>query len=200
LAERLAALEAGTPVAEVAEQLARLYGQKDAAIEAVLGRLAPLEARLAELDPGAAVAGLAARLEAVAWAQGELGAGLAALKAAGEGPLAEIAAQLARLHAGQEAAAEAALARLAALEARLAALEAGDEDRRAAAAAAAAAGATQAGTRAIVTGLAGRATAPRADRPTDGDVAGSAAPAGGAAPDALEAIWTLPRVVSLHRG
>ena len=117
---RLAALEtAENPFAEISEQLTRLYAQKDATVETVFARLAPLEAKLAELeggmgriaplearlaaaDQGEAFAGLATRLEAVAWAQGELAAGLAALQAAGEGgaaPLERLAEQLTRLHA-----------------------------------------------------------------------------------------------------
>ena len=52
LAERLASLEsAENPFAEISEQLTRLYAQKDATVETVFARLAPLEARLAALDP-----------------------------------------------------------------------------------------------------------------------------------------------------
>ena len=124
------------PFTEVAEQLTRLYAQKDAGVaamlerlaplEAGLGRIAPLEARLAVADQEEALDGLAARLEAVAWAQGELAAGLAALKAAGEGmdPFGRLAEQLTRLQAEKDAGLAAALERLAPLEARLAALEA----------------------------------------------------------------------------
>ena len=62
------------PFAEISEQLTRLYAQKDATVETVFARLAPLEARLAELegrDPQAALDRFAARLEAV---QGRLAA------------------------------------------------------------------------------------------------------------------------------
>ena len=38
------------PFAEISEQLTRLYAQKDATVETVFARLAPLEARLAELE------------------------------------------------------------------------------------------------------------------------------------------------------
>ena len=70
---RVTALEgAENPFAEIAEQLTRLYGQKDAAVETVLARLAAAggEARrdsragwrgwlpLAEDDPRAAIEGL----------------------------------------------------------------------------------------------------------------------------------------------
>ena len=48
---RVAALEgAENPFAEISDQLTRLYGQKDAAVETVLARLAPLEAKLAALE------------------------------------------------------------------------------------------------------------------------------------------------------
>ena len=73
LRERIACLETPgeNPFAAVAAQLAGLYAQKDAATEAVLTRLAPLEARLGAVeaglagqDPRGALDGLAARLEA----------------------------------------------------------------------------------------------------------------------------------------
>ena len=64
LAERLAAAQAGLqgqidalrdgPFAEIAGQLTRLYGQKDAAVETVLARLQPLEAKLAAIEGGLA--------------------------------------------------------------------------------------------------------------------------------------------------
>jgi chromosome segregation ATPase len=155
---RVAALEGvENPYAEIAGQLTRLYGQKDAAVETVLARLAPLEAKLAALegglarvlplaedDPRAALDGLRARLEALHWAQGEVAAGLAALRAGGDG-LADIAGELAAVRAAAEQAAGLA-DRLARLEASL--------------------------------------PAPAAER----------------APTAeeIEAIWTLPRIVSLH--
>ena len=116
-----------------------LYAQKDATVETVFARLAPLEAKLAALegglarvlpladdDPRAAVEGLRARIEALHWAQGEVAAGLAALQAAGAegGALAGVADQLTRLFAQKDAGAVALLARLQPLEARLAELEA----------------------------------------------------------------------------
>ena len=111
LAERLAALEnpAETPFAAIAEQLTRLYAQKDAGIEAVLTRLAPLEARLAEMeqglaerDPRALLDRFAERLEAV---QGRV----AALEDPGESPFAGIAEQLTRLYAQKDASIETVL-------------------------------------------------------------------------------------------
>ena len=92
LAERLAALEtAENPFAEISEQLTRLYAQKDATVETVFARLAPLEARLAALDPTSALDRFAERLEAV---QGRV----ATLESA-ENPFAEISEQLTRLYA-----------------------------------------------------------------------------------------------------
>jgi chromosome segregation ATPase len=121
---RIAALEgAGDPFAEISEQLTRLYGQKDAAVETVLGRLAPLEAKLAALDPQAALDRFAGRLEVV---QGRL----AALEDAGN-PFAEISEQLTRLYGQKDAAVETVLGRLAPLEAKLAALAAGQGEPRA---------------------------------------------------------------------
>ena len=104
----------GTPFAELSERLTALYAGKDAGVEA-LARLAPLEARVAGLadEPArlrATLAGIEARLAA----------------AEGENPFGEIAAQLTGLYAQKDAAVEAMLARLAPLEAKLAALEAGD--------------------------------------------------------------------------
>ena len=145
----MATLEgAENPFAEISEQLTRLYAQKDATVETVFARLAPLEARLAALgqgldrlaplvedDPRAALDGLKARLEALHWAQGETAAGLAALRAAAEardgedGALAGIADRLTRLFAQKDAGLAAILARLGPLEARLAALEAGPARR-----------------------------------------------------------------------
>jgi hypothetical protein len=52
---RLNTLQAGAegnPYAEISEQLTRLYAQKDATVETVFARLAPLEAKLAELQQG----------------------------------------------------------------------------------------------------------------------------------------------------
>ena len=145
LAGEIEALKAeGTPFAAISEQLTSLYAQKDATVEAVFARLAPVEAKLAALegglarlgslaedDPRAAVEGLRARLEALHWTQGEVAAGLAALqaRAAAEAgadpaaPLAEVAAQLTRLYAQKDAVAASVVERLGPLEARLAALE-----------------------------------------------------------------------------
>ena len=87
LAGRLAALEgAENPFAAISDQLTRLYAQKDATVETVFARLAPLEAKLAELDPSAALDRFAERLEAV---QGRV----AAIEG-GENPFAEISGQL----------------------------------------------------------------------------------------------------------
>ena len=190
-AARLAALEAPgeNPFAEVSEQLTRLYAQKDATVGTVVERLAPLEARLAELegrlgvladdDLRAAVDGLRLRLEALAWAQGEVAGGLAAVeaRAAEGGGFAEVADQLTRLYAQKDASAAALLARLAPVEVRLAELEARPEAPEAAAARAEAA--------ALAERLARlEAELPRAAVPT---------------PAELEAIWSMPRIVSLHR-
>ncbi len=131
--------EDGTPDPQVAlvEQLTRLHAQKDTAIGTVIGRLAPLETRLAAIEsdlggrkPAAAEAAqnlarlesrLEARIEAVQAAQGTAAAALAALEAAGSGPVAEIAQNLARLHAQKDAMVESLLARITALETELAA-------------------------------------------------------------------------------
>ena len=84
---RVAAIEtAENPFAEISEQLTRLYAQKDATVETVFARLAPLEARLAALDPTAALDRFAERLEAV---QGRV----ATLEAT-ENPFAELSEQL----------------------------------------------------------------------------------------------------------
>ena len=134
------------PFAEISEQLTRLYAQKDAAVETVFSRLAPLEAKLAEVeagvamlrpladaDPRAEIDGLAARIEALNWAQGEVAAGLAAMKAAadaqaeveaaGLSPVADLADRLTRLYAQKDAGLAAVLERLAPLESRLSGLE-----------------------------------------------------------------------------
>ena len=154
-------------------------------------RLAPLEAKLAELegklgplaedDPRAAVEGLRLRLEALAWAQSEVAGGLAALQAAAAegGGFAEVADQLTRLFAQKDASAATLLARLAPLEARLAELEAGPRDPEAAAA------------RAEAAALRERLARLEADLPR--------AAAAAKAPAELEAIWSMPRIVSLHR-
>jgi hypothetical protein len=133
LAARLAALE-GAPDAgaQIAERLAALHAQKEAAAEALLGRLAPLETKLSELetalaarDPQGALDLLAERLEAVRAAQAAAEAALAARLGALEGApnaAAEIGERLAALHAQKDAGVEAALGRLAPLEAQLAEL------------------------------------------------------------------------------
>jgi hypothetical protein len=147
-------MPAENPFAEISEQLTRLYAQKDATTEVVLARLAPLEARLAEIealapqvtrelaamaeaDPRAALDGFAARLEVLQRTQGEVAAGLAALRAAfGDGniaePFAAIAAQLTHLHAQRDAGLAALEARLVPIEARLAALADGPDAEEAA--------------------------------------------------------------------
>lgn len=126
LAERLEAVQdrlvlietAENPLAEVSERLSALYAQKDAAVEAMLGRLAPLETRLGDFerelaakDPRAAIEQLLGRIEAL---QGRL----TLIEAAGS-PLAELSDKLSALYAQKDAAVETVLARLAPLEARL---------------------------------------------------------------------------------
>ncbi|HVH01946.1 MAG TPA: hypothetical protein VM891_03170, partial [Amaricoccus sp.] len=116
VAGRMTALEgAGRSSAEISERLADLYSQKDAAIEALVSRLAPLEARLAEIDPQGALDRFAERLEAV---QGRLGT----LERA-ENPVAEITERLAGILAQKDAAVETLVSRLAPLEARLAEID-----------------------------------------------------------------------------
>ena len=144
LGERLAAVEGaqaaagardedGAAQTALVEELRRLHAQKDAAVEAVLGRLGPLEARLARVEgeaPAEALLRLEARVEALRDAQGADQAALAALRAetaaaaataAATAPAAEIAERLARLHAQKDAGIERLVGRLAALEAELAA-------------------------------------------------------------------------------
>ena len=114
---RLTALETGPePFTAIAEQLTRLYAQKDAVMEAVLERLAGIEAGQGERDPAPALARLEARLEG-------LRERLAAIEAPGT-PFAAISEQLTRLYAQKDATVETVFARLAPLEARLAELEA----------------------------------------------------------------------------
>jgi len=85
---------AENPVAEITERLAELHAQKDGAVETLMQRLAPLEARLAEVeggvarvlplaeeDPRAALAALKARLESLDHAQEAVAVGLEALRA-----------------------------------------------------------------------------------------------------------------------
>jgi len=255
---RLAALEAPgeNPFAEISDQLTRLYAQKDATVETVFARLAPLEEKLAELegglarlaplaeaDPRAELDGLGNRLEALHWAQGELAAGFAAMKAAGEdaaartAPLAEIADQLTRLYAQKDGALATVLARIAPLEDRLAALEdrpwdPDAEEARAQAQAIAAqmialrTAAEQTETFAdrltlleaslpklsaaqtLLMQVLERQAAPAPAEPAPGSVLPmpqpaakpTAAAAGAhAAASEMEEVWTLPRLVSLHR-
>ena len=181
--------KAENPFAEIREQLTRLYGQKDAAVETMLGRLAPLEAKLAELDGGlarlaplaeerAVVEGLRARIEALHWAQGEVAAGLAALRGGG-----------AWASPGSYARIEAQADRLAPLEARLAAIEAREPDGIRALAARLAAEQARCGAARLAAGL----------RPTEAPAAGSGRAEPAAATAELEAIWALPRIVSLHQ-
>ena len=125
LAGRIAALETPgeNPFAEISDQLTRLYGQKDAAVETVFARLGPLEAkidavegRLDGLDPAALLDRFTARFEGVQ-------ARLEALEAPGESPFAEISDQLTRLYAQKDATVESVFTRLAPMEARLAEVE-----------------------------------------------------------------------------
>lgn len=246
---RLAVLEgAANPVAEISERLAQLYAQKDATVETAFARLAPLEAKLAELegrlasrDPAAALGRFGERLEAL---QGRV----VGLEGA-ENPFAEISERLARLDAQKDAAA-AAFARLAPLEARLAELERADAADAGAAAARAEAQAIAAQLIAARTvaeetrlfasriGLL-EASLPRlslaqaemmqaqmmqalerqaSPAATEAPEARIEAPAGlrveagsnvellaepaapAAAPAAEDALWRLPRVVSVHKG
>lgn len=146
LRARIGALEAPAenPFAEISERLAGLYAQKDAAVETVLARLAPLEARLGEIEARAALAAeggalreaearaelsdFAGRLETARSAREAVEAGLRAridaLEAAGD-PFAEIAARLAEIEARKETTVETVIALLAPLETRLGEIEAG---------------------------------------------------------------------------
>ena len=191
----------------------------------MFARLAPLEAKLAELgqglapvaplaedDPRAGLDGLRLRIEALQWAQGETAAGLAALRAAAEGrdgeggALAEIADRLTRLFAQKDASLAAILARLEPLEARLAAIEARAPDPEAEAVRAEA---QAVAAQLIAAGAADAATALFADRiaaleaslPRVGAAAQTPRPAASAAAadPGLAAILALPGVVSLHR-
>ena len=128
---------AENPFAEISDQLTRLYAQKDSTTEAMLARLAPLEAKLAELETGLRAADPRAALdrfaERLAESETRLSGEIETLKAA-ENPFAEISDQLTRLYAQKDSTTEAMLARLAPLEAKLAELETGlrDADPRAA--------------------------------------------------------------------
>ncbi len=119
---------AENPFAEISDQLTRLYAQKDSTTEAMLARLAPLEAKLAELETGLRAADPRAALdrfaERLAESETRLSGEIETLKAA-ENPFAEISDQLTRLYAQKDSTTEAMLARLAPLEAKLAELETG---------------------------------------------------------------------------
>jgi chromosome segregation ATPase len=130
---RARADSATAPFAEISEQLTRLYAQKDSTTEAMLARLAPLEAKLAELetglreaDPRAALDRFAERLAASEAAHGadtaRLTGEIETLRSA-ENPFAEISEQLTRLYAQKDAVVEAMLARLAPVEAKLVEME-----------------------------------------------------------------------------
>ena len=92
---------------------------------------------MAAADPRAALDDFALRLETLHWTQGEVAAGLAALRATvGDGSMAEpfaaIAEQLTLLHAQKDAGLAALEARLAPIEARLAAMADGPDAEEAA--------------------------------------------------------------------
>jgi DNA repair exonuclease SbcCD ATPase subunit len=137
---RARADSATAPFAEISEQLTRLYAQKDSTTEAMLARLAPLEAKLGELeaemgarDPQDAIAGLADRIERLRDGQGDLAERLASASAAAAEPYGALSERVAELAARAEAASEEIAGRIAPLAERLAALEArGLEDEAAA--------------------------------------------------------------------
>ena len=135
LEARLARLEgAPSPLAEVSDRLASLYAQKDAAVEAALGRLAPLRpssprwrrrwrrAIRAGRWSGSATGWRRRGRRRTRW-PATLGDRLSALEGA-PSPLAEVSDRLASLYAQKDAAVEAALGRLAPLEAKLSEVEA----------------------------------------------------------------------------
>jgi exonuclease VII large subunit len=115
------------PYADISERLTRLYSQKDAGIEAMLARLAPLEEKLGALeeglrglDPKAALDRFAGRLQE---SEARLAGEIEAIRASEENPYTEISDQLTRLYAQKDASVGAMLARLAPLEEKLGALE-----------------------------------------------------------------------------
>lgn len=248
LETRLAGLEgAPNPFAEVSGQLTRLYAQKDAAVETVFARLAPLEAKLgavegtlAARDPAAALERFGERLEAARMAQEAavtaLGDRLAGLENA-PNPFVEISGQLTWLCAQKDATVEAVFARLGPLEARLAALEraeAADDGAAAARAEAQAIAAQLIAARtvaeetrlfasriglleaslprlslaqALMLQALERQAAPAVAGPPEAALQGApetapetapGAPAAGAESEE-DALWRLPRVVSVHR-
>ena len=122
---RLDTLEAPgeSPFAEISDQLTRLYAQKDATVERVFTRLAPMEARLADVETALAAADPAVLLDRFAARFEGVQARLDALETPGESPFAEIADQLTRLYAQKDATVESVFARLTPLEARLGEVE-----------------------------------------------------------------------------
>lgn len=111
------------PVREIAERLAGLHAGRDALAETLAARLDGLEARMAGVDPAAALDRFAERLEvaraAHAAAQDAVETRLGALEHPAENPFAEISERLADLQARRDAGLEAVLARLAPLATRL---------------------------------------------------------------------------------
>jgi hypothetical protein len=125
--DRLAALETPgeSPFAAISEQLTQLYAQKDATVEAVFARLAPLEAKLDALENGFEKQDPKAVLDLFSQRFESLRERVTALEAPGESPFAEISEQLTRLYAQKDTAVETVLARLAPLETKLSELEGG---------------------------------------------------------------------------
>ena len=136
LKDRLAALEnpGANPFAEISDQLTALYAQKDATVETVFARLAPLEEKLAEVmqtlaaqNPQGMLDRFAERLDALraahAASETALRDRIAALEDPAANPFAEISDQLTALYAQKDATAEMVLSRLAPLEAKLAEME-----------------------------------------------------------------------------
>ncbi len=85
---RFAALEAPgeNPFEEVSARLAQLYAQKDATVETVFARLAPLEARLGTIEAGLAAQDPRAALDRFAERLEAMQARVAAVEAPGESP------------------------------------------------------------------------------------------------------------------
>lgn len=112
---RLAALEGPqSPQAKLAERLAALHAQKEAGLEAALGRLAPVEARVAQIERGLASWDAKGALDQLAAELSRAGERLAALEAAGS----DAEAEAARLEA-QAIAAQMVAARTVAEETRI---------------------------------------------------------------------------------